>query len=229
MNAERTSPLERRADVHAALADVSRLQIVDHLAVTDASASEIGVELGLPSNLLAHHLKVLERVGLVTRRRSEGDARRWYYSLAVGDCVADPAGGPRRPTRIPQRLLFVCTANTARSHLAAALWRRASGLEAGSAGTHPGEAINPRAIATAARHDLDLPQVAPCRLDDASRPGDLLITVCDRAHEELRGLAWAHWSIPDPVPDGSDDAFDRAVEDLASRVESLAPRLTASA
>ncbi|MFC7595326.1 MarR family transcriptional regulator [Terrabacter sp. GCM10028922] len=228
MNAEQTSRLERRADVHAALADVSRLQVVDHLAVTDASASEIGVEIGLPSNLLAHHLKVLERAGLVTRRRSEGDARRWYYSLVGWDSVADPVGGPT-PAAVADRVLFVCTANTARSHLAAALWRRASGLEAGSAGTHPGEAINPRAAATAARHDLDLPQVAPCRLDDASRPGDLVITVCDRAHEELRGRAWAHWSIPDPVPDGSDRAFDRAVADLAVRVERLAPRLTATA
>jgi ArsR family transcriptional regulator, arsenate/arsenite/antimonite-responsive transcriptional repressor / arsenate reductase (thioredoxin) len=58
---------------------------------------------------------------------------------------------------------------------------------------------------------------------------DLVITVCDRAHEELRGRAWAHWSIPDPVPDGSDRAFDRAVADLAVRVERLAPRLTATA
>ena len=228
MNTERASRLERRADVHAALADVSRLRIVDHLAVTDASASELGLEIGLPSNLLAHHLKVLERAGLVTRRRSEGDARRSYYSLTGRSSVADPAGGPQ-PDGVPVRVLFVCTANTARSHLAAALWRRASGLAAGSAGTHPGEAINPRATAAAARHDLDLPHVAPCRLDDASRSGDLLITVCDRAHEELRGRAWAHWSIPDPVREGSDDAFDRTIEDLATRVELLAPRLTATA
>ena len=35
-----------------------------------------------PSNLLAHHVKVLERAGVVTRHRSEGDRRRTYLTLA---------------------------------------------------------------------------------------------------------------------------------------------------
>jgi protein-tyrosine-phosphatase len=121
--------------------------------------------------------------------------------------------------------VFVCTANTARSHLAAALWRKASPIAAVSAGTHPGARIHPGAVKTAARHSLALPEVAPHLLDTVQQNGDLVITVCDRAHEELGGVGWAHWSVLDPVPDGTKAAFDAAYDDLASRVAALAPRL----
>ena len=63
MNIERTAELERRADIHAALADPARLQIVDTLSLGDASPSELQELLAMPSNLVAHHLKVLEGVG----------------------------------------------------------------------------------------------------------------------------------------------------------------------
>ena len=58
-------------------------------------------------------------------------------------------------------MLFVCTANSARSHLAAALWRRAGKVPAASAGTHPAAAIDPGAIAAAGRHQLPLRRAAP--------------------------------------------------------------------
>lgn len=222
MNIERTDEVESRAKVHAALADVTRLQIVDLLTVGDASASEIGAALGVASNLLAHHLKVLEHVQLVVRRRSEGDGRRWYLSLGSA-ASPDMTGGSVLGS--PSRVVFVCTANTARSHLAAALWRQASPIAVVSAGTHPGDRIHPGATKAADRHALPLPEVAPQLLDRVQRDGDLVITVCDRAHEELRGLGWAHWSVPDPVPDGSRAAFDAACVDLGSRVAALAPRL----
>ena len=50
--------------------------------------------------------------------------------------------------------MFVCTANSARSQLAAATWNQLSTIPATSAGTHPGPRIHPRAIATARRHGL---------------------------------------------------------------------------
>ena len=82
-------------------------------------------------------------------------------------------------------MLFVCTANSARSHLAAALWRRASNVPAVSAGTHPAEAIDPGAIAAAGRHRLPLPRLRPRHIGEVRQHGDLVITVCDLAHEEL--------------------------------------------
>src|SRR5580704_1266464 len=118
--------LEGRAAVHAALADPARLRITDVLGAGDASPSELAGMLAMASNLLAHHLRVLEEAGLVTRHRSEGDRRRTYLRLVPGALDA-LAGGPQRAAR---RVLFVCTANSARSHLAAALWRQASRVPA---------------------------------------------------------------------------------------------------
>ena len=157
MNTERNGELERRAAVHAALADPARLRITDTLADGDASPSELAAMLAMPSNLLAHHLGVLEQAGIITRRRSEGDRRRTYLRLIPG--ALDQPGG--LPARAGRRVLFVCTANSARSHLAAALWRQASTIPAISAGTHPAAAIDPGAIDAAQRHLLPLRLLAP--------------------------------------------------------------------
>jgi protein-tyrosine-phosphatase len=218
------SGLERRAAVHAALADPARLRITDVLADGDASPSELAAMLAMPSNLLAHHLHVLEGAGLVTRRRSEGDRRRTYLRLVPGPL--DTLAGPR--TRTARRVLFVCTANSARSHLAAAVWRRDSKVPAASAGTHPAAVIDPGAVDAAGRHHLPLPRLRPRHISDVRRDGDLVVTVCDLAHEELGGLAVVHWSVPDPVPAGDAASFDAALAELADRVRRLAPRLAAA-
>jgi protein-tyrosine-phosphatase len=126
----------------------------------------------------------------------------------------------------PGRVLFVCTANSARSQLALALWRRTSRLGAASAGTHPGSAVAPGALAVAARHELSLGDAAPRLLADVQREGDLVVTVCDNAHEEIGAVADLHWSVPDPVRAGDDAAFDAAFDEISRRVEDLAPRLS---
>jgi ArsR family transcriptional regulator, arsenate/arsenite/antimonite-responsive transcriptional repressor / arsenate reductase (thioredoxin) len=207
--------------MHAALADPARLRITDTLADGDASPSELAAMVTMPSNLLAHHLRVLQEAGLVSRHRSEGDKRRTYLRLVPG--ALDVLAGPRG--RVARRVLFVCTANSARSHLAAALWRQASAVPAVSAGTHPAAAIAPGAIEAAGRHDLPLPRVRPRHIRDVRHDGDLVVTVCDLAHEELGGLAAVHWSVPDPVPAGDPDSFDEALGELRRRVADFAPRL----
>jgi ArsR family transcriptional regulator, arsenate/arsenite/antimonite-responsive transcriptional repressor / arsenate reductase (thioredoxin) len=224
MKAELMSDLERRAAVHAALADPARLAITDTLADGDASPSELAALLAMPSNLLAHHLRALEGAGMVTRHRSEGDRRRSYLRLIPGSL--DTIAGPR--TRSAQRVLFVCTANSARSHLAAALWRQASTVPATSAGTRPAGVIDPGAIDAASRRQLSLPRLRPRHISDVRHHGDLIVTVCDLAHEELGALAAVHWSVPDPVPAGAPESFDAALDELDRRVQVLAPRLIAS-
>jgi ArsR family transcriptional regulator, arsenate/arsenite/antimonite-responsive transcriptional repressor / arsenate reductase (thioredoxin) len=224
MNVEIDSDLARRAAVHAALADPARLRITDALYDGDASPKQLGAMLVMPSNLLAHHLRVLEQAGIITRRRSEGDHRRSYLQLIPGtlEALAGPAAGTA------PRVLFVCTANSARSHLAAALWRRASSIPAASAGTHPAAAIDPGAIDVAARHSLPLPRRRPRHIAEVQHDGDLVVTVCDLACEELGDLVAVHWSVPDPVPAGHPGRFDAALAELADRVERFAPRLAAS-
>lgn len=221
MSTERASGLERRAALHAALSDPARLRIIDTLSVGDAAPSELAGMLVMPSNLLAHHLRVLESEGLITRTRSEGDRRRSYLRLvpATLDELTPP------PLRAAERVVFVCTANSARSQLAAALWRRASPVAAASAGTHPAQRIDPGAVAAAARHHLALRRLRPRAIEDVAAAGDLVITVCDLAHEELVDRADLHWSIPDPARTGTSAAFDAAYDELDRRVANLAPRL----
>ena len=209
--------------MHAALADPARLRITDTLLIGDASPSELAAMLAKPSNLIAHHLHTLEQAGIITRRRSEGDRRRTYLQLIPGalDSLAPPPG------RAALRMLFVCTANSARSHLAAALWRQASTVPAVSAGTHPATAIDPRAIAAAGRHSLPLPRLRPRHISEVQQGDDLVVTVCDLAREELGHRATVHWSVPDPVPAGDPASFDVAISDLSHRVQGLAPHLEA--
>lgn len=223
MNTERIEELERRAAVHAALGDPARLRIVDMLLLGDASPSELAARLGMPSNLLAHHLKVLEDAGVVSRHRSEGDRRRTYLQL-TGNALDQ-----RRSTGLaPERVVFVCTANSARSHLASALWRRASAIPSISAGTHPADRIDPAAIEVAHRHGLPLPRNRPRHLDEVVAEGDLVVAVCDLAHEELGRLSQLHWSIPDPVRIGTAPAFDTAYEQIENRVAGLASQFPAA-
>jgi protein-tyrosine-phosphatase/DNA-binding HxlR family transcriptional regulator len=221
MNIDGFSSLEARARVHAALGDPGRLSIVDRLLLGDASPGELGQALGLPTNLLAHHLKLLQEAGVIERHRSEGDRRRTYLRLIPQSL----SGLVPTTVRHAPRIVFVCTHNSARSQLAAALWSRASAVPAASAGTAPAPQVHPRALALAARHDLDLGRASTSHVDQTLRPGDLVVAVCDTAHEQLADLDRLHWSIPDPVRTGSDEAFEHAYTDIAERVHRLAPAI----
>jgi ArsR family transcriptional regulator, arsenate/arsenite/antimonite-responsive transcriptional repressor / arsenate reductase (thioredoxin) len=204
-----------RAKRHAALGDPVRLAIVDELMASDRSPLELRRMIGIESNLLAHHLDVLEAVKLITRSRSSGDRRRRYVHLVH----ASLAGlVPSRHTA-PGRALFVCTRNSARSQLAAALWQSMTGAPAESAGTHPADRVHPSAIAAAGRAGLDLSHAAPRALDRVGRVPRIVVTVCDEAHEEIGpGDSWMHWSIPDPVASRRRAAFDATVSELRNRI-----------
>lgn len=230
--------LARRVALHAALADPARLQIVDHLSIGDAAPSDLQELLDIPSNLLSHHLGVLERAGLLKRHRSEADRRRTYVRL-LPEVLGLMLPGSLPPQTTPfSRIVFVCTANSARSQLAAALWREASEVPVASAGTHPASAVAKGAVAVAKRHGLRLVG-SPQSIDGFLHSQDLVVTVCDNAHEELaheglfqEGLEAPtmrlHWSIPDPVRAGTANAFDTAFDDLHRRINHLSHRLTAS-
>jgi protein-tyrosine-phosphatase len=211
-----------RARIHAALGDPARLAIVDTLTLGDTSPGEIADTLGLPTNLVAHHVKVLTDAGLVVRTRSEGDHRRTYLRL-VPDTLAllTPPPMPAVP-----RVVFVCTHNTARSQLAAALWERRSRIPAASAGTEPAARVHPRAVRVARRHGLSLDAARTAHVAAVMRREDLMIAVCDNAHENLAAQPRLHWSVPDPAPIDTDAAFEAAYTDLAGRIDRLAPALT---
>jgi len=215
-----TTPLsiDQRAAKHAALGDPVRLALIDELAMADRSPVELRHLLDLESNLLAHHLDVLESVGMIVRSRSSGDGRRRYVHLLAGAldgltpgrCVA------------PGRALFICTHNSARSQLAAALWRSMTRSPADSAGTEPATSVHPKAIAAAARAGLDLSKAKPRSVDTVAELPAIVVTVCDQAHEALDvDPSWLHWSVPDPVASRSRRAFDDTVAELRHRIGTL--------
>jgi protein-tyrosine-phosphatase len=211
--------IDLRAQRHAALGDPVRLAIVDELVGSDRTPGELQRQAGISSNLLTHHLDVLEAVGLISRSRSSGDGRRRYVHLHRDALDGLTIGSPRHTGRA----LFVCTHNSARSQLAAALWTKFTDQPAESAGTHPASRVHPGAVAAARRAGLDLSGATPKRLDDVEkRAAELVVTVCDRAHEELEpALTWLHWSLPDPVANPSRAAFDATVGELRGRISAL--------
>lgn len=64
-----------------ALADPNRLRIFNLLMQGDSCNAELNDRLGLPPNLLSHHLRVLREAGLVSSRHDALDARWIYYTV----------------------------------------------------------------------------------------------------------------------------------------------------
>lgn len=214
-------PFARRVAIHAALADPKRLRIVDELAVSDRSPGELAELIAIPGNLTAHHLDTLELAGMIRRIHSSGDGRRRYASLTpLGATFAE---GDARAVDATD-VVFVCTHNSARSQLAAALWRSLTGRRATSAGTHPARRVHPGALAAARRAGLDMSRAHPRRFDPT--PESHIITVCDRAHEELTpsGATRWHWSVPDPADPTPSASFDDVVDELEWRISTLHDR-----
>lgn len=210
--------LEERARRHAALGDPVRLAIVEELVASDRTPLELQEWSGLASNSLAYHLDVLELAGLIARCQSSGDRRRRYI------CLLRPAlPTTLKPSAVePDDAMFICTQNSARSPLAAALWRQLTAKLGISAGTHPADRISGSAVAAGKRAGVDLSGARPRSLDDVAAFPPIVVTVCDRAHEDLGPEPdWLHWSIPDPVPAGTRAAFDATVAELRRRISGL--------
>jgi ArsR family transcriptional regulator, arsenate/arsenite/antimonite-responsive transcriptional repressor / arsenate reductase (thioredoxin) len=211
--------LERRAATHAALGDTKRLLIVDNLASSDLTVAELARIAGISTNLLAHHLEILEGASLIRRHVSEGDRRRKYVSL---NWSALPGPLPN-PSHEYASVAFVCTHNSARSQFAAALWEKTTGQKAQSAGSHPADRVHPLAVKAANGMNIDLSETRPKGYETLRGEPDLVVSVCDRAREI--GVPTAattfHWSVPDPVRGGNLQSFHDAFVEISSRIDRL--------
>jgi protein-tyrosine-phosphatase len=211
--------LEQRARVFRALGDETRLRIVDALFLNDITPAELVREIGAPSNLIAHHLAVLEEAGLLLRHTSEGDRRRRYLSLVPGALRFLPPHN----SITARSVLFVCTHNSARSQFAEAALRARSDLTVQSAGTTPAHRLSPKAVSAAAAMGLALENAHPKPYDQVQGTPDLVISVCDRAREasnpfDARRL---HWSVPDPITANRIDGFRDAFAVINDRIDDL--------
>lgn len=129
-----------------------------------------------------------------------------------------------------QRVLFLCTANSARSQMAEGILRHLAGdrFEVYSGGTRPSN-VNPLAVKVMQELQIDISNHTSKSLDQfVSQPFDYVITVCDNAKEECPVFYGArqqlHWSIDDPADaEGSEDerlrAFRHARDDIHSRIK----------
>ena len=97
------------------------------------------------------------------------------------------------------KVLFLCTGNSCRSQMAEG-FARAMGEEACSAGTQP-KGLDLRAVRVMREVGIDISGHASKRVEEVAGSFDLVVTVCDRAHEACPVFAGArveHRSFDDP-------------------------------
>lgn len=128
-----------------------------------------------------------------------------------------------------QKVLFVCTHNSARSQMAEGLLRQHAGdrFEAFSAGTQPGS-LHPLAVRAMADFGIDISSHVSKSVDRfVAQTFDFVITVCDQAAETCPVFPGPtkhlHWSLSDPAAtQGSEDerldAFRRVRDQIAARI-----------
>ena len=127
-------------------------------------------------------------------------------------------------------ILFLCTANSARSILAEALANAMSGgrLRAYSAGSTPGGRVQPMALSVLEEANVGTEGLRSKGWDEFATPDaphmDIVITVCDKAAGEACPV-WpgapvvAHWGVDDPARAEGDEAqVRRAYQDALHRL-----------
>jgi len=141
------------------------------------------------------------------------------YRFARERLRADAIAAGRLPRTRPQ-VLFVCTHNTARSQLAAALLEQAGAgrVEVRSAGTDPAAQADPTVAHVLAEAGVPLEGAFPKPLtDEVVQAADIVITMgCGDACPVLPGRRYLGWDLPDPA--GADGP---TVRQVAARIAAL--------
>jgi protein-tyrosine-phosphatase len=127
-------------------------------------------------------------------------------------------------------VLFVCVHNAGRSQMAAGLVKlRSEGkVHVRSAGSTPGEEINPAVVEVMEELGVDLSEEFPKPLtDEAVEASDVVITMgCGDACPIYPGKRYEDWEFEDP--DGKDpDTVRRIRDEIEARVQRLVRELLA--
>jgi arsenate reductase len=133
-------------------------------------------------------------------------------------------------TRDVPEVLFVCVHNAGRSQMAAGLVKLHSGgrIHVRSAGSDPGEKINPAVIEAMEELGVDLGEEFPKPLtDEVVRAADVVITMgCGDACPIYPGKRYEDWTLDDPA--GQDlDTVRRIRDQIDTRVRRLVGELLA--
>ena len=230
-----------------------RWRLLRELTRSDRAVSELTDRVGAPQNLVSYHLRRLRDGGLVSTRQSAADGRGAYYAIDLAGCEQKlhDAGGALHPAlavqpgalrdvpahrRPAQRVLFLCTGNSARSQIAEALLDQLSDgtIAVASAGSHP-KPLHPNAVRVMRSRGIDISANRTKHLDElVGQRFDLIITLCDRVREVCPDFPsqpeLVHWSLPDPAAAGASNraslpAFEQTATELETRIRFLLPVL----
>ena len=130
-----------------------------------------------------------------------------------------PESAPQRPS-----VLFVCVHNAGRSQMAQAWVSHLAGdaVEVRSAGSAPGDAVNPAAVEAMAEVGIDMSAAQPKVLTTESvQSSDVVITMgCGDACPIFPGKRYEDWALEDPAGKGVESV--RPIRDqIRARVEAL--------
>ncbi len=129
-----------------------------------------------------------------------------------------------------KRVLVLCTGNSCRSQMAEALWQQigAGHWESRSAGSRPSGYVHPLAIRAMSELGMDISACRSKSLDEfRDEPFDVVVTVCDNAHEACPVFpgngAVLHWPFYDPADaEGSEEeqlaVFRRVRDEIKSAI-----------
>ena len=213
-------------------------------------AGEIGEALEIKPSTLSVYLSALRSVGLVSQDRrgtsllyrAETRAAQEVMDYLLRDCCRGRPELCGTSSVLPKdrklNVLFVCSANSARSIFAEAIMRDEAGAQFNvfSAGIHADRGLNPIAMAMlrAKEHDTSglTSQGTEVYRAEGAPAMDFVFTVCDQAANE-DCPAWpgqsisAHWGVPDPVGVTGTDAekrlaFQAAYGALRNRIRAFA-------
>jgi arsenate reductase (thioredoxin) len=125
-------------------------------------------------------------------------------------------------------VLFLCVHNAGRSQMAAALLSTLAGdrLVVRSAGSAPGEALNPAVVAAMAEVGIDLSNESPKNVtDEMGKNADVIVTMgCGDACRVYPGKRYLDWELPDPAGKTLDEV--RPIRDeISARVKRLVAEL----
>ncbi|WP_151083857.1 arsenate reductase ArsC [Nocardioides cynanchi] len=128
-------------------------------------------------------------------------------------------------------VLFVCIHNAGRSQMAAGYLRHLAGdrVKVLSAGSEPGERINPMAVQAMAEEGIDIAGAQPRVLDpDDVRASDVVVTMgCGDACPFFPGTRYEDWQLDDPAGRPIEEV--RPIRDeIRRRVEALVTELVPS-
>ncbi len=128
----------------------------------------------------------------------------------------------------PPEVLFLCVHNAGRSQMAAAFAREigAGRVVVHSAGSAPGEALNPAVVEVMREKGIDISNESPRKLtEEMGRSADVIVTMgCGDACPVYPGKRYVDWELTDPAGKQTDevrlirDDIERRVRDLIDRL-----------